>query len=204
ALTVPLMVWVATLEVSAAVLMVTTGAWVSRVSTTGWLVPTLPTASVSRATMECAPSPDSVMLVLQTPPWPTVAVLIWLVTPLRVSNSVTMVPGAASPALTVPLMVWVATLEVSALVLMVTTGAWVSRVNTTALLVPTLPTASMSWATMEWAPSPDSVTLVLQAPPSPTVAVPIWLVTPLMVSNSVTMVPGSPALTVTLMVWVAT
>ena len=174
AVTLPEIVWVATLEVSAAVLIATVGASVSSVNTTGVLVPVLPAASVSWATMEWAPSPDSVTLVVHSPPEPTVAVPIWVVTPLTVSSNVTVAPTAASPAVTLPEIVWVATLEVSAALLIATVGARVSSVNTTALLVPVLPAASVSWATMEWAPSPDSVTLVVHSPPEPTVAVPIW------------------------------
>ena len=182
AVTLPEIVWVATLEVSAALLIVTLGASVSSVNTTAVLVPVLPAASVSWATMEWAPSPDSVTVVVHSPPEPTVAVPIWVVTPPTVSSKVTVAPTAASPAVTLPEIVWVATLEVSAALLIVTLGASVSSVNTTAVLVPVLPAASVSWATMEWAPSPDSVTVVVHSPPEPTVAVPIWVVTPLTVS----------------------
>ena len=73
---------------------------------------------------------------------------IWLVTPLRVSYSVTVLPIAASPAVTTPVIAWVASLEVSDAVLIATVGATVSSVNTTALLVPVLPAASVSLATM--------------------------------------------------------
>ncbi len=66
--------------------------------------------------------------------------------------------------MTVPEIVWLATLEVSAAVLIATVGASVSSVNTTGVLVPVLPAASVSWATMEWAPSPDSVTVVVHSP----------------------------------------
>ena len=100
---------------------------------------------------------------------------------------VTILP--ASAALAVPLIVCVAIVEVTPGLVIVTTGATVSSVSTTGLLVPVLPAASVSSATIEWAPSPDSVTLVLHAPLAPTVAVPIWLVTPLAVSNSVTVLP---------------
>ncbi len=48
--------------------------------------------------------------------------------------------------------------------LIATVGASVSSVNTTGVLVPVLPAASVSWATMEWAPSPDSVTVVVHSP----------------------------------------
>src|SRR6202020_683179 len=206
AITVPEMVWVATAEVSAAVAIVTVGATVSSVNTTGVELPVLPAASVSWATMLWAPSPVSVTLVLHTPPLPTVAVPICVVTPLTVSSSVTVAPTAASPAITVPEMVWVATAEVSAAVAIVTVGATVSSVNTTGVELPVLPAASVSWATMLWAPSPVSVTLVLHTPPLPTVAVPICVVTPLTVSSSVTVAPtaASPAITVPEMVWVAT
>src|SRR6202165_1422359 len=196
--------WVATLEVSAAVLIVTGGASVSSVNTTGVLVPVLPAASVSLATMLWAPSPLSVTLVLHTPPLPTLAVPSCVVTPPTVSNNVTVAPTAAAPAVTVPEMGWVATLEVSAAVLIVTVGASVSSVNTTGVLVPVLPAASVSLATMLWAPSPDSVTLVLHTPPLPTLAVPSCVVTPPTVSNNVTVAPtaASPAVTVPEMGWV--
>ncbi|MBR1090615.1 hypothetical protein JQ621_24375 [Bradyrhizobium manausense] len=48
-------------------------------------------------------------------------------------------------------------------------------------------------------PLPASVTLVLQAPPLPTVAVPTWVVTPFTVSNNVTDDPtaASPGAAVT-------
>ena len=189
AVTVPEIVWLATLEVSAAVLIATVGASVSSVNTTGVLVPVLPAASVSWATMEWAPSPDSVTVVVHTPPEPTVAVPIWVVTPPTVSSNVTVAPTAASAGGDLPEIVWLATLEVSAAVLIATVGASVSSVNTTAVLVPVLPAASVSWATMEWAPSPDSVTVVVHTPPEPTVAVPISVVTPLTVSSNVTVAP---------------
>ena len=90
--------------------------------------------------------------------------------------------------------------------LIVTAARRVSSVNTTAVLVPVLPAASVSWATMEWAPSPDSVTVVVHSPPEPTVAVPIGVVTPLTVSSNVTVAPtaASPAVTLPEIVWVAT
>ena len=91
-------------------------------NTTGVLVPVLPAASVSWATMEWAPSPDSVTVVVHSPPEPTVAVPIWVVTPPTVSSNVTVAPTAASPAVTLPEIVWVATLEVSAAVLIATSG----------------------------------------------------------------------------------
>ncbi len=204
ALTVPDIVCVAALEVSAAVVIVTVGGTVSSVSTTGALLPVLPAASVSSATMLWAPSPDSVTWVVQDP-FTTAAVPSCVVTPLTVSNSVTVPPATASPALTVPDTVWVATLDVSAAVVIVTVGGTVSSVSTTGALVPVLPTASVSSATMLWAPSPDSVTWVVQDP-STTEAVPSCVVTPLTVSNSVTVPPAtaSPALTVPDTVWVAT
>src|ERR1700690_741576 len=47
-------------------------------------------------------------------------------------------------------------------------GAAVFSANTTGVLAPVLPAASVSWATMLWVPLPDRVTLVLHAPPLPT------------------------------------
>ena len=71
-----------------------------------------------------------------------------------------------------------------------TVGATVSSVNTTGVLEPTLPTESVSCATMLWVPSPLSVTVVLHVPSLLTVAVPIGVVCPLVVSRSVTIVPA--------------
>ena len=78
----------------------------------------------------------SVTLVLHTPSAPTVAVPIWLVTPLMVSNSVTVAAGRGFPDVTVPAdglgsRHW----RCPAAVPMVTVGATVSSVNTTGLLV---------------------------------------------------------------------
>ena len=49
---------------------------------------------------------------------------------------------------------------------------------------------------MLWLPLPDSVTVVLQAPPT-TVAVPICVVTPFTVSNSVTVAPTAASVAAT-------
>ena len=83
-----------------AVLIATVGATVSSVNTNGVLLPVLPAASVSLATMLLVPWPRAT-LVLQALPLPTVAVPIWV----PFSNSVTVEPIAASPAVTVPEMV---------------------------------------------------------------------------------------------------
>ena len=64
-----------------------------------------------------------------------------------------------------------------------------SALNTTGVLVPVLPAASVSLATILWLPLPDSVTLALQLPSLATVAVPSGVALPL--SNSVTVVPAS-------------
>src|SRR5215475_1662731 len=114
---------------------------------------------------------------------------------------------AALPAVAVPLMVMLAaaslllmTLSAATGVVIAIEGAVVASVKVTAVLLPRLPAASVSWATMLWVPLPDSTTLVLQAPPLPTVAVPIWVaVPPLTESNSVTVEPtaASPAAAVT-------
>src|SRR5579883_190544 len=197
AVTVPEIVCVAWLTTPPFVLIATLGATVSRVNTTGTLAPVLPAASVSLATMLWLPSPESVMEVLQAPPVPTVAVPI----AVPLSYSVTVVPGAASVALTVPEIVCVAWFVVPPAVLIATVGATVSRVNNTGALAPVLPAASVSLATMLWLPSPESVMEVLQIPSVPTVAVPIAV--PL--SYRVTVVPGaaSVALTVPEIVCVA-
>ena len=80
----------------------------------------------------------------------------------------------------------------------VSVGVVVASVNTTGLLAPVLPAASVSWATMLLAPLPASVTLVVHAPLT-TFAVPICVVVPLTVSSSVTVDPtaASPAAAVT-------
>jgi len=61
-------------------------------------------------------------------------------------------------------------------------GNGIEREQPTGALLPVIAAASVSFATMLCAPSPDSVTLVDHAPPLPAVAVPIAVVTPLMVS----------------------
>src|ERR1700683_537620 len=87
-----------TLSPATGVVIASVGAVVASVNTTGVLLPVLPAASVSCATMLLLPLPDSVTLVLQAPPLPTVAVPTSVVTPLTVSNSATVDPTAASPA----------------------------------------------------------------------------------------------------------
>ena len=77
------------------------------------------------------------------------AVPIWVVTPLNVSYSVTVVPIGDSPWETWPEMVCVAALDVSVAVAIVTVGgAVVLNVNTTGELEPTPPAASISVATI--------------------------------------------------------
>src|SRR6202790_2104330 len=177
-----------------AVLIATVGGTVSRVNTKGVRAPVLPAASVSLATMLWEPSPDSVTVVLHTPPLPTVAVPSGVVLPL--SYSVTVAPTAASVAATEPEIVCVGWLVTPPAVLTETVGGTVSRVSTTGALAPVLPAASVSLATMLWAPSPDSVTVVLHTPPLPTVAVPSGVVLPL--SYSVTVAPTAASVAVTM------
>ncbi len=80
-------------------------------------------------------------------------------------------------------------------VLIATVGGTVSRVSTKGVLAPVLPAASVSLATMLWGPSPDSVTVVDQVPPLPTIAVPSGVVLPL--SYSVTVAPTAASVVVT-------
>ncbi len=79
--------------------------------------------------------------------------------------------------------------------LIATVGAPVASVNTTAVLAPVLPAASVSFATMLWGPLPDSVTVVDQVPPLPTIAVPSGVVLPLSYSVTVAPTAASPAAT---------
>src|SRR5260221_12363169 len=81
-------------------------------------------------------------------------------------------------------------------VLIATVGGTVSRVNTTGVLAPVLPAASVSLATILWEPSPDSVTVVDQVPSLPTIAVPSGVVRPLSYSVTVAPTAASPAATV--------
>src|SRR5258708_15347955 len=113
-----------TLSLATGLLIAIVGAVVASVKLTGALEPALAAASVSWATMLWLPLPDNVMLVLQVPSLPTVAVPICVVTPFTVSNSLTVVPGAASPAAaaTLPLIVCVACSTVAPSVLTVTVG----------------------------------------------------------------------------------
>src|SRR5438874_3370052 len=69
-------------------------------------------------------------------------------------------------------------------VVIATVGNVVVRVKVTGVLLPVLPAASVSCATMLFVPLPDSVTLVDQAPPLPTVAVPTWVVTPFKIGRA--------------------
>src|SRR2546429_282411 len=89
-------------------------------------------------------------------------------------------PFTAAPAAAVPEMATPA--AASALLMMLSpaigvviaiVGVVVARVKVTGALLPVLPAASVSWATMLLVPLPDSVTLVLQVPSLPTFAVPI-------------------------------
>src|SRR5437868_14011026 len=126
------------------------GAAVASVKVTGALLPVLPAASVSCATMLLVPLPDSVTLVDQAPPLPTVAVPTWVVTPFTVSNRVTVEPTAASPtaAVTVPDIVCVTWLVVVPAVLIVTVGASVSSAIACVAVVAALPAASETLALM--------------------------------------------------------
>src|SRR5438105_8024943 len=126
------------------------GVVVARVKVTGALLPVLPAASVSWATMLLVPLPDSVTLVLQVPSLPTFAVPIWVVTPLTVSNRVTVEPIAASPAaaVTVPESVCVAWVVVVPAVLIATVGAIVSTAIAWVAIDAALPAASETLALM--------------------------------------------------------
>src|SRR5260221_6052772 len=120
-----------------AVPIATVGGTVSSVNTNGVLTPVLPAASVSLATMLWGPSPDSVTLVDQVPPLPTIAVPSGVVLPL--SYSVIVAPTAASVAVTRPEIVCVAWLGTAPVVLIDTAGGTVSSVNTKGVLPPVLP-----------------------------------------------------------------
>src|SRR5438270_729662 len=125
------------------------GAVVARVKITGVLLPVLPATSVSWATMLLVPLPDSDTLALQLPPpLPIVAVPICDVTPFTVSNSVTVLPTAASPAMTLPEIVCVAWLVVVPAVLIATVGAIVSNAIVWLAVVAALPAASVTLALM--------------------------------------------------------
>src|SRR5438105_4858010 len=126
------------------------GAVVARVKVTGVLLPMLPAASVSLAMMLLVPLPDSVTPVDQAPPLPTVAVPTWVVTPLTVSNRVTIEPTAASPAaaVTVPEIVCVAWVVVVPAVLIATVGAIVSTAIAWVAIDASLPAASETFALM--------------------------------------------------------
>nr|WP_249125779.1 hypothetical protein [Bradyrhizobium manausense] len=126
------------------------GAVVARVKFTAVLLPVLPAASVSWATMLLLPLPASVTLVLQAPPLPTVAVPTWPVTPFTVSNSFTVDPTAASPAaaVTVPEIVCVAWFVVAPVVLIDTVGATVSTAIPWLAVGAAFPAASETFALM--------------------------------------------------------
>ena len=128
-------------------------------NTTGVLVPVLPAASVSLATMLWLPLPDSVTLALQLPSLATVAVPSGVALPL--SNSVTVVPASATS--TEPVMVWLAWLVAPPLLVIATTGAVVSSVKLSEA-VPVLPKASVWLATMVCAPSASPLGVNDQAP----------------------------------------
>ena len=123
------------------------GTAVASVKTTGALEPTLPAASVSWATMLWLPLPGSVTVVDQAPPT-TVAVPICVVTPLTVSNNVTVDPAAASAAATVPEIICEAWLVVVPVVLIRTVGARVSTAIAWLVVVAALPAASETFALM--------------------------------------------------------
>ena len=108
------------------------------------------------------------------------------------------------PAVAVPLMVTPAAASALLMILSPATGVVIAIVgtavfsaNTTGVLAPVLPAASVSSATMLWVPLPDRVTLVLHAPPLPTAAVPTCVVTPLTVSYNVTVPPAAASVVVT-------
>ncbi len=123
------------------------GATVASVKTTGALEPMLPAASVSWATMLWPPLPDNVTVVDQAPPT-TVAVPTCVVTPLMVSNNVTVDPAAASVAATVPEIVCVDRFVVVPAVLMRTVGGSVSTANVWLAVAAALPAASETFALM--------------------------------------------------------
>src|ERR1700722_15558581 len=191
-LTVPAMVWVATLVAPPGVVIATVGAAVSSVSTTGVELPVMPARSVSWATMLLAPL-TSVTLVVQLPSACTNAVPIAVVPPL--SNNDTVEPGAVASPVTLPLMVCAAVAVAPARVVIATVGAAVSSVSTTGVELPVMPARSVSCATMLLAPL-TSVTLAVQLPSACTKAVPIAVVPPL--SNNDTVEPGAVASPVTL------
>ena len=122
-----------------------------RVKVTGVLLPVLPAASVSTATMLWVPLPESVTLVLHAPPAPTVAVPICVgVPPFAVSNSATVDPTAASPAVavTVPEIACTDWLVVVPAVLIATAGAIVSSAIAWLAVEAALPAASETLALM--------------------------------------------------------
>src|SRR5882762_5921010 len=172
------------------------GAVVSSVNVSD-AVPVLPNVSVWLATMVCTPS-ASPLGVNDHAPWALAVTVVAIGVPSIVKCTTVLArPLPVSASLEV--MPSVLEAPVSNARLSLTVGAVVLSVKTTGVLVPVLPAASVSLATMLWLPLPDSVTLVLHTPPLPTLAVPSCVVLPL--SNSVTVVPMSATSTVPDIVW---
>ena len=133
--------------VSLARLSVTTGAVVSRVKVSEE-VPVLPAASVSLATMVWAPLARPVGVKLHTP------LALAVVVPSVVEPSLSVTTAFASPdpvSVSFAVILSLAEKPVSLARLSVTAGAVVSRVKVSEE-VPVLPAASVSLATMVWAP----------------------------------------------------
>jgi hypothetical protein len=174
--TVPVIVCVACLVKPPLLLIATAGATVSRVSASVLLVPVLPARSLALAVMLCAPSPDSVIDALHTPP---LAVVV--PTGLPLSNSVIVGLAARLASLTVPAIVCVAWLVIVPLLVMATAGAVVSRVMVSDA-VP-VPPGVVSRATSVCVPSASPVGEKLHTPAAafatvvPSVTVPSVMIT---------------------------
>src|ERR1700682_4101012 len=177
--------------VSVTRLSATTGAVVSSVKVSD-AVPVLPNVSVWLATMVCAPSARP-LGVNDHAPW-AVAVTVLAIGLPSIVKCTTVLARPVPVSASLEVMRSVLEAPVSNARLSVTVGAVVLSVKTTGVLVPVLPAASVSLATMLWLPLPASVTVLLQAPPLPTLAVPSAVVLPL--SNSVTVVPMAATSTV--------
>ena len=146
----------------------------------------LPKLSVWLATMVWAPSASPLGVNDQAPVASAVTVVAMALPSMLKCTTVLASPVPLSASFEV--MRSLAELPVSMLSASVSVGPVVLRLKTTAPLLPVLPAASVSLATMLWLPLPDSVTPVLQLPSLPTVAVPSAVALPL--SNSVTVAAG--------------
>ena len=164
------------------------------VSTTAELEPILPKPSVTPATIEFVPIFGNVTLAEKVSSAWTIAVPS--VVPLSVKVTVWPTTAAAPPEVTVPVIVWLATSLVSAALVMVTAGAMLSSVSTTAVLVPILPKLSVTVATIvSGGPWFGSVTLTEKLPSACTVALPN--VVPLSVKVTVWLIDGISAAGIT-------